>query len=189
MSDTPPIPDTAAAIDFLVRLLGKRRWDLAAIPPDGGPPEFRTFLPIEHHLAAPWIEARQGKAGLYYSPNELVDGRRNMKATKADIAAAHVLHVDVDIHSDTVLQSLRTFVPKPTVILFSGGGYQALWRLSQPSTEFDRVERTNIWLAHQFGGDNCHNIDRLLRLPGTINLPNAKKRASGRVPVLARVVE
>ncbi|WP_378946637.1 DNA-primase RepB domain-containing protein [Mesorhizobium sp. ANAO-SY3R2] len=189
MPDTTPIPNTAAAVDFLERLLGEKRWDLAAIPPDGGSPEFRTFLPYEHHLAPAWIEVRQGKSGLYYSPNELVSGRLNVKAKKADIATARVLHVDVDIHSETVLQALRSFAPAPTVIVFSGGGYQALWRLSEPSTEFDRVERTNAWLARQLGGDNCHNIDRLLRLPGTINLPNAKKRGAGRVPVLARVVE
>ena len=33
------------------------------------------------------------------------------------------------------------------------------------------------------------NIDRILRLPGTINLPNAKKRAEGRVPCPARLIE
>lgn len=189
MPEATPIPNTAAAIDFLERLLGEKRWDLAAIPPEGGSPAFRTFLPNEHHLAASWIEARQGKSGLYYSPNELVSGRHNVKATKADIATARFLHVDVDVHSEAVLQSLRSFVPPPTVIVFSGGGYQALWRLSEPSTEFDRVERINIWLARQLGGDNCHNVDRILRLPGTINLPTAKKRAAGRIPVLARVVE
>ena len=99
------------------------------------------------------------------------------------------MHVDVDIYDEATLAALRAFSPKPTVIVFSGGGYQALWRLSEPSTDFERVEQTNIWLAEKLGGDNCHNIDRLLRLPGTINLPNAKKRAAGRVPVVARVVE
>jgi hypothetical protein len=34
------------------------------------------------------------------------------------------------------------------------------------------------------GADHCHNIDRLLRVPGTVNYPD-KKRAAGRVPVLA----
>lgn len=43
-------------------------------------------------------------------------------------------------------------------------------------------------IAKALGGDNCHNVDRLLRLPGTINMPNAKKRAAGRVPTLARII-
>ena len=121
--------------------------------------------------------------------NRLRASARNIKAKKPDIEAVRALHVDVDIYDEATLAALRAFSPKPTVIVFSGGGYQALWRLSEPSTDFERVEQTNIWLAEKLGGDNCHNIDRLLRLPGTINLPNAKKRAAGRVPVVARVVE
>jgi hypothetical protein len=31
----------------------------------------------------------------------------------------------------------------------------------------------------------CHNIDRVLRLPGTINYPDAKKRSDGRVATMA----
>ena len=43
------------------------------------------------------------------------------------------------------------------------------------------------WLAEQTGLklDSIDNIDRVLRVCGTVNWPNAKKRADGRVPVLA----
>jgi len=42
----------------------------------------------------------------------------------------------------------------------------------------------------EFGSDEAtHNIDRILRLPGTVNYPNKKKRVKGRVPTLAYVVE
>lgn len=36
--------------------------------------------------------------------------------------------------------------------------------------------------------DHCHNLDRILRLPGTINWPDEVKRSRGRVPSLARLV-
>ena len=51
------------------------------------------------------------------------------------------------------------------------------------------VELRNAKLAQDLGGDNCHNIDRIMRVPGTINVPNAKKRSQGRVEALAYVVE
>jgi hypothetical protein len=73
--------------------------------------------------------------------------------------------------------------------VFSGGGYQAFWKLREPSTALTRVERVNLEIARRLGGDNCHNIDRIMRLPGTINVPNAKKRNAGRVPTLAYVIE
>lgn len=189
MSEATPLPETQTkvAIDFL-RVISPNRWDLAAIPSDGGRPEFRTFMPNEVPAAEEWIEARQGKTGLYYQVNEVRDGLLNRKATKADIARVLHLHADIDVNDEATLQRIRSFVPAPTIIVFSGGGFQPLWTLHEPSTEFDRVERINMAVAKALGGDNCHNVDRLLRLPGTINMPNAKKRAAGRVPTLARIV-
>ncbi len=180
-------PQTRVATAFL-KAMSPNRWDLAAIPPDGGRPEFRTFMPSEFSAAEEWIEARQGIAGLYYQVNEVRAGLLNRKPTKADIARVLHLHADIDVNDEATLQHIRSFVPAPTVIVFSGGGFQPLWTLREPSTEFDRVERINMAIAQALGGDNCHNVDRLLRLPGTINMPNAKKRAAGRVPTLARII-
>ena len=79
-----------------------------------------------------------------------------------------------------------------TVIIDSGGGYQAFWRLREPvvltPNNVVELEGYNKRLAAALGGDDCHNLDRIMRLPGTINLPDAKKRERGRVPALARVV-
>lgn len=45
MSETTPLPEaqTKVAIDFLT-VMSPNRWGLAGIPPDGGRPEFRTFM-------------------------------------------------------------------------------------------------------------------------------------------------
>lgn len=182
-----PDPQTPVAISFL-KGMSQDRWDLAAIPPDGGRPEFRTFTPTEVLEATRWIEARQGTAGLYYHIAELRPDVRNRKANKADVARVLHLHADIDVADEVTLQRIRSFVPAPTVIVFSGGGFQPIWTLREPTTDFERVERINMAIAQALGGDHCHNVDRLLRLPGTINLPNAKKRAAGRVPTLARIV-
>jgi hypothetical protein len=127
------------------------------------------------------------KSTLYFSVNELKPGVSNRKAAKNDVGRALSGHVDVDDLS--ALDRVRKHLPKPTAVVFSGGGYQAFWKLSEPSTDLARVERINLEIAQRLGGDNCHNIDRIMRLPGTINVPNARKRAAGRVPTLAYVVE
>jgi hypothetical protein len=51
------------------------------------------------------------------------------------------------------------------------------------------MEAYNQQIELMLGGDHCHNIDRIMRLPGTINVPNAKKRKLGRQEALASVVE
>jgi hypothetical protein len=179
--------DTSAAIKFLGAVHPDGPWALTAIKPTGGSPSGRVFSPSEREQAAGWIDALQGVAGLYYSVNEVHPDFRGVKATKANIVLAHNAHVDID-HLEG-LKRLRAYKLPPSLIVFSGGGYQAFWKFAEPTTDLDRVERINRQLAADLGGDNCHNIDRVMRLPGTINLPNAKKRKVGRVPMLAYVVE
>lgn len=182
-----PEPRTDLAIDFLNSVCPDR-WDLASIPPDGGHPEFRTFNPAEPLIAKQFIDLNQGNAGLYYQINRPRPGLQNRKATKADIEAVRAVHADIDVADAATLQRIKAFDPRPTLIVFSGGGFQPIWLLDELTVEFERVERINKAIAQALGGDNCHNVDRLLRLPGTINMPNAKKRAAGRVPVLAEVI-
>jgi hypothetical protein len=69
-----------------------------------------------------------------------------------------------------------------------------LWRLRQPIVidgdvaKAVEIERYNRWLAVTYGGDMTTDVSRILRLPGTINFPNERKRARGLVPVLSRLV-
>lgn len=95
-----------------------------------------------------------------------------------------------------ILKSLENFKPKPTCVLFSGGGYQAFWKLDQAVyvggnlTSIEELEGYNIQIAQLLGGDNCHNLDRIMRLPGTYNIPGEKKLKQNpeRKTVLAEVI-
>jgi len=175
------------AVDFLDHMFdGAALRHLVAIDA-AGKVLARSFGNAERDATHAWIDARQGEANLYYSVNELKPSVRNQKAKKDDIALGLYLHVDVDDAS--ALSRIREFLPKATVVVFSGGGFQAFWKLKEPTPDLARVERINAKLAHDLGGDNCQNIDRIMRLPGTINMPNSKKRKMGRVPILAYVVE
>jgi hypothetical protein len=75
------------------------------------------------------------------------------------------------------------------VIINSGGGYQAYWKLVETCRDHDQVEYCNKRLAKQLGGDNCHNIDRIMRVPGTVTTLSKRKIAKGRTPAVAYVVE
>lgn len=78
--------------------------------------------------------------------------------------------------------------PRPTAIVDSGGGFQCFWRLAEEVAP-EVAEAVNMVIAEAMGGDATHDVSRIMRLPGTVNWPNAKKRRAGRVPRLARVVE
>jgi hypothetical protein len=181
-----PTFDTNRVVAFLDAMFGPSTTrHLVAIPEDGKV-SARSFIPADRATLREWVEERQGEVNLYFSVNESKPGVANRKSTKEDVSRA--LHVHVDVDDANALDRIRKHLLKPTVIVFSGGGYQAFWKLRDPSTDLARVERFNLEIARRLGGDNCHNIDRIMRLPGTINLPNAKKRKAGRTATLAYVV-
>jgi RepB DNA-primase from phage plasmid len=184
---SPPTPNTDAALVFLNYMFDASVLRHLVAIGETGKVAARSFEPNEVEGLRAWVEARQTDANIYYSVNALKPTVRNRKAKKEDVELGLHLHVDVD--DPSALDRIREFMPKPTAIVFSGGGYQAFWKLKEPTPDLARVECINAELARRLGGDNCHNIDRIMRLPGTINVPNAKKRKAGRVPTLAYVVE
>jgi hypothetical protein len=198
-ADDTPAGDTDHAVDFLRHWKPKGPWLLSAIDPDTR--DIITQTHYDEAKARAFINAHQGKRNLYFSVN-LPDRDLRSKAAKKDIAWATALHVDVDVdprpgfdlaaERNRILLDLQTYEPAASVIIDSGGGYSAYWRLTNPipATDYDipRVESRNLGLAQALGGDHCHNIDRIMRLPGSLNLPDSIKRGKGRTVALARVI-
>jgi len=164
--------------------------------------ETRTFR--ENSLAemVKWLDSHQGISNLYFTVNTIAHDM-NIKPKKTDIAAGTHLFVDCDprVGEDPaeakvrILKTLQNFSLTPTLIIDSGNGYQAYWKLTK-SVMLDGTEAAaedyeayNRQLEFLFDGDHCHNADRLMRLPGTINMPTETKKRKGRVPVLASVLE
>jgi RepB DNA-primase from phage plasmid len=193
------------AIEFLKCWEPDGPWTLIAILPDAQPPKIdaRTFQPTEADEARHWITVRQrGERNIYFSINRVKPESFGRKATKEMIAEIVATHADIDLvgarnddEEQAILDKLRSRRSQPTAIIFSGGGYQALWRFHDPlkadeDRNVDRVETVNKRLIAELDGDaKCFNIDRIFRLPGTVNYPNEKKRAKGRVPTLSYLVE
>jgi hypothetical protein len=195
------IHDTQASIDFLRKWEAEGPWVLVAIVPDGRV-SARCFYPTDATALAAWIEEKQGRENIYFHVNR-VSHPVNKKAEKGDIALVRYFHVDIDpapgkdfdAERSKALAQLQSFNPAPTVIIDSGGGYQGFWKLLEglpvngQEAAAAEAEAYNIHLESVFSADHCHNVDRIMRLPGTVNVPNKKKLAKGRQARLATLVE
>ncbi|MDB5177550.1 MAG: hypothetical protein JWN75_1218 [Candidatus Saccharibacteria bacterium] len=198
-------PKTSETLEFLRLYCGDSPIVLTGIVPNGGTVESETFRPVTDSVAcAKWLDERQGIFNLYFTVNPTIramSGR--VKAKKEHIRGMVALHVDVDPRPGEDLEDERTralamlseFNPPPTFLIDSGGGYQGFWKLKeeQPingdedaAAEF---EAYNQQFCVVMGADNCWNIDRIMRLPGTLNVPDAKKIKKGRKLALASLVE
>lgn len=176
-------------VQRLLTLLGPTQF--VSIVPRGngeGPVRVATFEPGDPAAVA-WV-ARNDAEGRssYYSLSIVRDGLTK-KATKADIVAARGVFVDIDPPKDGepfdrrfALEKLNGMDLMPSYIVDSGGGLQPVWLFDKPVPNVALIEGINLRLAELFNGDHCQNIDRLLRVPGSLNTPDAKKAAAGRVP-------
>jgi hypothetical protein len=199
--------DNKRAIEFLRKWSPSGPWVLTCISTDRKGINTTTFGPKNEQQCLNWLDQYNGNRNIYFSVNE-PNRDLTRKANKEDIKQANWLHVDIDpadgqnIEEErdrllsVITDKLPKGIPDPTVIIFSGGGYQAFWKLEEPfvidgsvQTAEQDFEPYNIRLSQIFGGDNCHNVDRIMRLPGTVNIPDAKKRKKGRVETLAKLLQ
>jgi hypothetical protein len=108
----------------------------------------------------------------YFAP--LARKRRGSK--KEDVAdTGNVLWADID-HLEGLEDRLRRLVPiRPSLVVFSGmKGFWVYLKLSE-AIPTDEIEVLNTGLEWFLGADNCHNIDRLARLPGSIHQESGKR--------------
>jgi len=175
----------------------------AAIVPDVG---FRDSIvcqfPRDADRFIGWVNGMDGQCNVYWTGNEVRNGFEGNKPTGTDIAGIRIAHVDIDVpgaNGDSDLAELRKRAEErlpaelcPTLTVCTGGGFQLIFALADtlPAAEVaDRVEGINRALINLLGGDaGTWNKDRLLRVAGPMNLPDARKRAKGRTPRRACVV-
>lgn len=149
-----------------------------------GKPSEALYFGADRIAAQIWADALNAQHyNIYWSVN-VVRAGLNKKATKRDITAVRYFHCDLD---DTQDEAAALYW-RPTVLINSGGGFNMLWKVAGPTT-VDVAEDINRRVSHQLKADHCWNIDRVLRLPGTINWPNAAKAQRGRVPVWSTLVQ
>jgi putative DNA primase/helicase len=194
--------NTEVALEFLRAFRPGGPWVITAIIPDGETTT-RTFND-ERDLCRFITDYNERGENIYYSINPL-KGAMAKKAAKADIASVEYIYVDADPNgNETPDQFKQRFLGalnglRPTFVVDSGNGIQLLLLLeSALELSDDAKERkkqiTNIEarvkaLLLKLGAPaGTQNIDRLFRVPGTINFPNAKKLRDGRTPRAARLI-
>jgi hypothetical protein len=161
-----------------------------------------------------WME-KVGAAGfgIYFYVNDLsvilgkskdVKGNIIVKAGDLEVSRVNALHVDLDPPKGTaqadmpaikanLLSSAAAYVSVPTIIINSGNGLGLFWTLFAPVDVTDEnrehLRALNKQLTTDLHGDSCFDLCRVMRVPFTINIPNASKIKAGRVPALATIIE
>lgn len=159
-------------------------------------PKGQTFKPGDWAGIEKFVVAHYGKDNLYFTLNEPSAHAPNKKLEKTDIAKIRGVGADIDPRGGAAeLAAERQRLSKlaeeragsdlpPSFAIDTGGGVQFIWLLKEKLTarehELD-VEAQGRGIAYALGGDTTQNIDRIYRLPGTINIPDSRKLAKGRI--------
>src|SRR5919106_2111587 len=204
--------DLDVAAGFLDRWAGPEgRHLLLSILPDTFHPHGKTFdWRGDRATALRWIEASNRNSGLYWTVN-VCQPNLMKKARKDNVQLLRAVWADCDPLDDPKLgercrswaaerrrlhelaRELEQLTCPPSAILDSGNGIQLIYRLAAPIEANEEyvaaIERLGRRIECALGGlGNTSNGDRVLRLPGTVNWPNAKKRERGRTPAMAGII-
>jgi len=108
---------------------------------------------------------------------------------KENLAEVNALWVDLDYRQEGDREAfeakLKSFPHPPSMLVDSGHGGQPYWLFDEPFNQTtkaarDRFELVLKGLADYFHADpKATDSSRILRIPGTVNYPNEKKRSKG----------
>ena len=163
-----------------------------------GPWHAKQFTPEQISQLLAFLAAHEGKDNIYFTVN--LSKPVKTSPEEKDITALCGVPLDVDLPAGTTedvfnekLNEIRSVSPPPTAIICSGGGLQAFWRYETPEPvtpeAIQQTQALTLTLADALQGDHVQNIIRLMRLPGTTNVLNLRKRTLGRVPTPAYLIE
>jgi hypothetical protein len=181
-------------VELINRVIGSTT--LVAIAPDARGARGFWLDTTTLVQAGAWATERSEAGGnIYFQLNEPRFGLAR-KGGRTDVVALRGFGADVDAKNgrsmEEGLAAIDAVQLPPSLVIMSGGGWQPLWLFDAPipatPDNVEHVETMGRWLAKLTGGDPVQNVDRLFRLPFTINYPNSKKRAEGRTPCAAGIL-
>ncbi len=198
-------PDPKRAIEFLSWLMQGAPLHLERMNSVGEEkPVTGFYLAGDAASAEKFVGSNNGadrQRNIYFLPNaEFGTGKRG----KNNLSAVRFLHADLDAkdYPGTPSEQLDRIagllldpnvrpktVPVPSAVTFSGGGYQAFWRLGEPVSVDEAFEMNQALLEVLEGKGNTCTPVQLMRLPWTVNWLSDRKREAGREPALAIAVD
>ncbi len=130
-----------------------------------------TFRDLDEAVAAVLRANQEGC--VYFLANTPKRGRLSGRSRKKwDVARVNAVFLDIDDPDPEIARELQERLDwPPTYVAFTGGGWQAMWRLSEPTTPTDG-EAIAVWLQSEFEDltpDSTHSCEHIFRLPGTRN--------------------
>lgn len=132
------------------------------------------LLPLKQST---WFRAEKLCPQPTWSGQNVYVGANPRKATglrdAAGVALARSLFVDIDntTNEEAFARLEKSGVPRPTVIVRSGGGVHFYWRLAEPMTDLAAWSDRQRAMIALFSSDPAiHDPPRILRLPGTVNV-------------------
>ncbi|MEQ1843997.1 MAG: phage/plasmid primase, P4 family [Nitrospira sp.] len=169
-----------------------------------GRPELRTINPTTNSVRQHWptsldeavtiAMASCATDNVYYGACT----RRGAGSGKKDNLSYYPgVWLDIDFKDfgggeKDVCAKLESFPARPTLLVQTGAGAHAYWLLTVPqeitAERIPQLESLNADIASRLGGDACHDLTRILRIPGTTNWPDERKRLKGRVPEPVRLL-
>jgi hypothetical protein len=203
--------DVAASLAFLRWLTPSGPYSVGAIDSDDASHGLSWLTTDDLSVVEAFVRENDArKWNLYYQIGTCRPDLGAQRAAKQHVVVVNALHADMDPPTVPDLNALATWqhtvaanaanphtwaalkLPVPSAIIFSGSGFQFLWKLAEPlvlwraldgGLEQDPelvalVEDRNYAVLGIVdpGHPGTHNVDRLLRLPGTANYPSRTKR-------------
>ena len=200
---TAAVSDLDQARRFLEHFRPDGYTTFVAIVPDGSTVA-ATFNGADPSDAVKWIAGQNRARNVYFTCNPTSPDLRK-KPHKEDITEISAVWGDIDPldgngrawtdereRLETLAYEVMALDTPPSFIVDSGNGIQPVWLLADPIEANEEYRQAAESLCAQIeaalGAKGTHNVDRLLRVPGTRNFPNAKKRALGRDETQARLL-
>jgi hypothetical protein len=104
--------------------------------------------------------------------------------TKAGVSRLWALWADLDVKGSHTredrLKQLADLSHRPSILVWTGGGFHSYWRLREPAEGPEDLERGELVmrrLAGGLNGDPVHDRSRIMRVPGTHNFKYGEPRS------------